>query len=53
MQLYRAGHFHLPIGLQPDLPTRSQWDGAFLRLLESGGPDLDRPLKSLYSEVDE
>jgi membrane protein len=53
MQLYRAGHFHLPVGLEPDLPGTSEWDDAFLELLRSGGPNLDQPLKSLYSMEEE
>jgi membrane protein len=50
LDLYRAGRFHLPVGRQLEVPTTSDWDAAFLRLLRSGGPDLQRSLKSLYTE---
>jgi membrane protein len=49
LDLYRAGHFHLPLGRVPDLPSTSEWDAAFLRLLEGGAPNLECSLKTLYA----
>ncbi len=51
LDLYRAGHFHLPLQRQPELPTSSDWDAAFLRVLGSDSLDLNRSLKSLYAEA--
>ena len=48
LDLYRAGHYHLPLGQDLDLPTKSAWDRAFL---DATGPDrleMGRSLKSLY-----
>ncbi len=49
LDLYRAGHFHLPLGQDLDLPTQSTWDRAFLDATGPGGLAMDRSLKSLYA----
>jgi membrane protein len=51
LDLYHSGRFHLPLGRQPDLPTAGEWDEAFMQLLGSASPNLDRSLKSLYTEA--
>ncbi len=50
MDLYHAGHFHLPLGGLPELPTRSKWDAGLLEALEHSGLRMDRSLKSLLKE---
>ena len=49
LDLYRAGHYHLPLGQDQDLPTTSPWDRAFLDATGSGRLAMGRSLKSLYS----
>ncbi len=48
LDLYRAGHYHLPLGQDQDLPTKSPWDRAFLDATGSGRLAMGRSLKSLY-----
>jgi len=49
LDLYRAGHFYLPVNEQFDIPSEGAWDGAFFRALSLTGIDMERPLKTLYS----
>jgi membrane protein len=51
LDLYRAGHFHLPMGGLPDVPSESVWDAAFI---EATSPDklrLEGPLKPMYESA--
>jgi membrane protein len=48
MDLYRAGHFHLPLGMDLEVPVDGPWDAAFLGVLGRDAPDMQRSLKSLY-----
>jgi membrane protein len=48
MDLYRAGHFHLPLGMDLEVPVAGPWDAAFLGVLARDAPDMRRSLKSLY-----
>jgi len=51
LELYHCGHFHLPLGGKPDVPTRSQWDKAFLTATDPHELELGRTLKSLYQSA--
>ncbi|MDX1459509.1 MAG: YihY family inner membrane protein [Xanthomonadales bacterium] len=51
LDLYRAGHFHLPLGQEPQLPSRSRWDAPFLAAISVERLDMDRSLKSLYENA--
>lgn len=48
MDLYRAGHYHLPLGQIPDIPTECEWDRAFLAAIQADSLDMGQSLKSLY-----
>jgi membrane protein len=50
LELYQAGHFHLPLGREPEIPTRSRWDAAFLQAIRADKLDITRSLKSLYQQ---
>ena len=50
LDLYQAGYYHLPLGQDLDLPTKSTWDRAFLDATAPGGLAMDRSLKSLYRD---
>ncbi|NND45331.1 MAG: YihY family inner membrane protein [Xanthomonadales bacterium] len=52
LDLYHAGHFHLPLGGKPDVPTTSRWDAAFLAATNPDKLDMQRSLKSLYREAE-
>lgn len=49
--LYAAGEYHLPIDKAPEVPSKSPWDGAFLRLLNAPQLKLDTSLASLYEQA--
>lgn len=51
LDLYHAGHFHLPLGRNPAVPTKSKWDPAFLKATAPDGLDMGRSLKALYQEA--
>ncbi|NIP16961.1 MAG: YihY family inner membrane protein [Xanthomonadales bacterium] len=51
MDLYRTGHFHLPLGRELEVPVEGQWDKAFLGVLGRDDLGMEQPLKSLYREV--
>ena len=53
LDLYRAGHFHLPLGQDLHLPTQSTWDRAFLAATGPDGLAMGRSLKSLYAAENE
>ena len=46
--LYRAGDYHLPIGKELPVPTRSRWDTPFMQLLNRKELDMEETLASLY-----
>lgn len=53
LDLYQAGHFHLPLGRTPEIPSSSRWDASYLRATDPSQLDMTRSLKSLYREASE
>jgi len=51
--LYRAGEYHLPIGKDLPVPTKSPWDKGFLELINSDELNMDFSLTSLYEGAGE
>jgi membrane protein len=52
MDVYLSGHFHLPLGAAPDIPTACKWDRAFLEVIQADKLNLEQSLKSLYVSPD-
>ena len=50
MDLYRSGHFHLPLGREFKVTTYSPWDSAFFNVLDQDVLNLEQSLTSLYSQ---
>jgi membrane protein len=50
--LYVAGEYHLPIGKDLPVPTKSVWDAAFMALLNHTDLNMDQSLASLYKARD-
>lgn len=50
LDLYHAGHFHLPLAGPPDILPRGLWDRAFLEATAADRLRMDRTLKSLFRE---
>ncbi len=48
LDLYQAGHYHLPLGREPEVPSKGEWDRAFLDATEVNNLQLERPLKYFY-----
>ncbi|MBT8063301.1 MAG: YihY family inner membrane protein [Xanthomonadales bacterium] len=48
LDLYQAGHFHLPLGKKPELPRESDWDGPFLEAISVDSLNMSQPLKAMY-----
>lgn len=48
LDLYHAGHFHLPLGRAPDLPRASHWDRPFLDAISIDKLQMSQSLKSMY-----
>ena len=48
LDLYQAGHFHLPLGKKPELPRESDWDGPFLEAISVDSLNMAQPLKTMY-----
>jgi membrane protein len=53
LDLYLAGHFHLPLGQTPEAPGKGQWDQAFMDATDANRLHMDRSLKSLYQANDD
>jgi membrane protein len=51
LDLYRVGHYHLPMGQSPEIPTSGIWDQAFLNAIDPDSLNLNRSLKSMYLET--
>ena len=52
LDLYQAGHYHLPMGQSPQVPTEGKWDQAFLDATSSQSLKMNRSLKSMYQVTD-
>ncbi len=50
LDLYRAGHFYLPVNETFDIPSKSEWDPAFFRSVSLGDMNMNQSLKALYSD---
>ena len=48
LDIYQTGHFHLPMGKQPQVPTRSAWDDAFLAATSPESLDMKGALKPMF-----
>jgi len=48
LELYRAGHYYLPVNEKLEMPTESEWDEAFFRSITSDELKLDQSLKEMY-----
>jgi len=48
LDLYQAGHFHLPLGKKPELPRESDWDRPFLEAISVDSLNMAQPLKTMY-----
>jgi membrane protein len=48
LELYRAGHYHLPLGTGLEVPSIGKWDAAFLEATSAEHLEMERSLKSLY-----
>ncbi len=51
LDLYRVGHYHLPMGQSPEIPSSGIWDQAFLNAIDPDSLNLNRSLKSMYLET--
>ena len=51
LDLYRVGHYHLPMGQSPEIPSSGIWDQAFLNAIDPNSLNLNRSLKSMYLET--
>ena len=49
LDLYRAGEFYLPVGETMEIPTKSEWDAAFLRSVSLGELNMQQSLESMYA----
>jgi membrane protein len=48
LDLYHAGKYHLPVGLTPQVPSKSSWDQAFLNAISTQNLNMSVSLKTLY-----
>jgi len=51
LDLYRAGHYYLPVNEKLEIPSESEWDEAFFRSVTSDELKLDQSLKAMYSSA--
>jgi len=51
LDLYRAGHYYLPVNEKLEIPSKSEWDEAFFRSVTSDELKLDQSLKAMYSSA--
>jgi hypothetical protein len=49
--LYLAGEYHLPIGKEVPVPTKSRFDREFLAVLNADSLDMDQSLEELYQRA--
>jgi membrane protein len=49
LDLYRAGHYYLPVNEKLEIPSQCEWDEAFFRSVTSGEPRLEQSLQNMYS----
>lgn len=48
LDLYHAGHYHLPMGQVPEILSSSKWDDAFLNAITPQELRMELALKSMY-----
>lgn len=51
LDLYRAGHYYLPVNEKLEIPSESEWDQSFFRSVTSGKLELDQSLKNMYGSA--
>lgn len=49
LDLYRAGHYYLPIDESLEIPSKSEWDQAFFRSIALGEMNMHQSLKTMYT----
>ena len=49
LDLYRAGHYYLPVNETLEIPTEGEWDAAFFRSVTSAELKLEQSLQEMYS----
>jgi membrane protein len=52
LDLYHAGEYYLPVGEKLDLPSKSEWDGAFFRSISTGELNMQQSLKQMYNQTE-
>ena len=52
LDLYRAGHFHLPLGNSPQIPSRGAWDQPFLEAISPDRLNMSGALKPMYQSAE-
>ena len=48
LDLYRAGHYYLPVNETLEIPTEGEWDAAFFRSVTSAELKLEQSLQEMY-----
>ncbi len=51
LDLYRAGHYYLPVNEKLEIPSESEWDDVFFRSVTAGVLDMEQSLKNMYSSA--
>ena len=48
LELYQAGGYYMPVEEKLDIPSKGEWDGAFLAAIKLGELSMAQSLKSMY-----
>jgi membrane protein len=48
LDLYHAGHYYLPMGRLPEVPSTGRWDQPFLHAIRADNLQMSQSLRSLY-----
>ena len=51
LDLYRAGHYYLPVNEKLEIPSESEWDDVFFRSVTAGVLNMEQSLKNMYSSA--
>jgi len=52
LELYRAGEYYLPVDETLDVPSESEWDGAFFGSVKLGELNMQQSLKDMYTRTE-
>lgn len=50
LELYQAGSYYMPVDETLDIPSKGEWDAAFLASIKLGELNMTQSLKSMYVE---